>query len=133
MLTILPVLDPGQIQVVDVFLLFAASVYLEELTMSGAVSGMLLVGLMAMVGLGLSAFFTKKTIVILLAFWVSILAISIIVVLMSSDTSLYKALIGADNSGMFLVYYGFILGLAARYAAFYIHPCPSNNSQAPQR
>lgn len=100
--------------------------------MSGAVSGILLVGLMAMVGLGLSAFFTKKTIVILLAFWVSILAISIIGVLMSPDASLYKALIGADNSGMFLVYYGFILGLAARYAVFYVHPFPSNDSQATQ-
>lgn len=100
--------------------------------MSGAVSGVLLVGLMAMIGLGLSAFFTKKTIVRLLAFWSSILAISILGVLMSSDASLYKALIGADNSGMFLVYYGFILGLAARYATFYLHIFPSDNSQAHQ-
>ncbi|MFW2372604.1 MAG: hypothetical protein ACN4GM_05730 [Gammaproteobacteria bacterium] len=100
--------------------------------MSGAVSGILLVGLMAMIGLGLSAFFTKRTIVILLAFWSSILAISILGVLMSPDASLYKALIGADDSGMFLVYYGFILGLAARYAAFYLHSFPSDHSQTHQ-
>ena len=97
--------------------------------MSGAVSGILLVGLMAIIGIGLSAFFTKKTIIRLLAFWVSILTISIIGTLMSADASLAKALIGADNSGMFLVYYGFILGLAVRYAAFYIQPFQFRNSQ----
>ncbi|MCW8956247.1 MAG: hypothetical protein OQL09_05140 [Gammaproteobacteria bacterium] len=100
--------------------------------MSGAVSGLLLVGLMAMIGLGLSAFFTKKTIGILLAFWISILAISIVINLLSADASLYKSLIGADNSGMFLVYYGFILGLTARYIAFSFHPFPMNKSQANQ-
>lgn len=100
--------------------------------MSGAVSGLLLVGLMAIIGLALSAFFTKKTIVKLLAFWVSILAISILGVLMSADASLYKALIGADKNGLFLVYYGFILGLAARYATFYLRPFLSDNSQAHQ-
>ncbi len=97
--------------------------------MSGAVSGILLVGLMALIGMGLSAFFTKKTIIKLLAFWISILVISIVGTLLSPDASLYKSLIGADNSGMFLVYYGFILGLAARYALFYIHPFPMNKSQ----
>lgn len=97
--------------------------------MSGAVSGILLVGLMALIGLGLSAFFTKKTIVILLAFWVSILAVSIVINLVSKDASLYKSLIGADSTGIFLVYYGFILGLVARYIAFSFHPFPLNKSQ----
>lgn len=97
--------------------------------MSGAVSGLLLVAIMAIIGIGLSAFFTKKTIAILLAFWISILTISILATLMSSDASLYKALMGTDASGMFLVYYGFILGLAVRYLAFYLHPFKKGNSQ----
>lgn len=100
--------------------------------MSGAVSGLLLVGLMAMIGIGLSTFFTKRTIGILLAFWVSILMLSILGTLISSDASLYKTLIGADNNGMFLVYYGFILGLAVRYAAFSMHIFQFGRSQANQ-
>lgn len=100
--------------------------------MSGAVSGILLVGLMAIIGIGLSAFFTKKTIGILLAFWVSILLLSLLGTLMSSDASIYKTLIGADNNGMFLVYYGFILGLAVRYAAFLLPKFQFGSSQANQ-
>lgn len=100
--------------------------------MSGAVSGLLLVGLMALIGLGLSAFFTRKTIVKLLAFWVSILAVSILAKVLTPDASLYQALIGADSSGIFLVYYGFILGLAARYVTFSFNLFPTGQSQASQ-
>lgn len=92
--------------------------------MSAAVSAILFIVLMALVGIVLSAFFTKKTVGILLGFWVVILGISVLTVLLSPGASLQKALTGTDETGLFILYYGFILGLAIRYIAFSFHPFP---------